>query len=146
MTIQFDISGSFLQDINYTQANKQQIVSLVKASKNCDQFIKYECRNSVLLWHGIAYGWWVSRDGHMMDYWGGATPGSWNCACAVTGTCYGGFSCNCDVNDAVWREDSGWLTDKNTLPVSQLRFGDTGDPIFEKGFFTLGKFRCYGIE
>ena len=24
------------------------------------------------------------------------------------------------------REDSGYLTDKNTLPVTQLRFGDTG--------------------
>ena len=33
--------------------------------------------------------------------------------------------CNCDKNDNVWREDSGILTDKNNLPVRQMRFSDT---------------------
>ncbi|RUA04850.1 MAG: hypothetical protein DSY43_05735 [Gammaproteobacteria bacterium] len=140
------MTGSFHRNINYTQANTQQIVSLIKASKNCEQFIKYECRHSALLWHGLAYGWWVSRDGQKMDYWGGAAPGSWKCACGMTKTCPAGRGCNCDVNDAVWREDSGVLNDKSTLPVSQLRFGDTGDPRLETGYYTLGKFRCYGIQ
>ena len=53
-----------------------------------------------------------------------------------------------------WREDSGLLTNKNDLPVTQLRFGDTGvddkdgvarDDRDEKGYHTLGKFRCFGI-
>lgn len=52
-------------------------------------------------------------------------------------------ACNCDENDAVWRKDSGLLTDR-----PELRFGDTGeyhDGTDEKGFHTLGKLRCYGI-
>ena len=55
--------------------------------------------------------------------------------------------CNCDKNDAVWREDSGLLTDKTQLPVKQLRFGDTTTigRINEKGYHTLGKLKCYGI-
>lgn len=80
-----------------------------------------------------------------MNYWGGSFPGSWMCACGVKGTCQGGYGCNCDANDGEWREDSGLLKDKSTLPVSQLRFGDTGNPREEKGFHTLGKFKCYGI-
>ena len=42
-------------------------------------------------------------------------------SCIVQGT-----RCNCDQNNNVWTEDSGVLTDKNTLPVTELRFGDTG--------------------
>ena len=35
------------------------------------------------------------------------------------------------------------LTDKTKLPVKQFRFGDTGGSD-EKGYHTLGKFKCYG--
>jgi len=52
--------------------------------------------------------------------------------------------CNCDANDDYWREDSGLLTDKATLPVIQLRFGDNVDDPGEDGYHTLGKFKCYG--
>ena len=79
-----------------------------------------------------------------MTYWGGASPGSGKCACGMTNSCAGGNSCNCGVNDLVWREDSGLLTDKTTLPVKQLRFGDIGDG-GEEGYHTLGKLKCYGI-
>ena len=55
------------------------------------------------------------------------------------------LGCNCDKNDHVRREDSGLLTEKTKLPVIQLRFGDTGDTkLGEKGYHTLGKFKCYG--
>ena len=65
------------------------------------------------------------------------------CACGITNSCATrSYRCNCDSNDFTWREDSGLLTDKKTLPVSQLRFGDTGDG--EEGYHTLGKFKCYG--
>jgi len=36
------------------------------------------------------------------------------------------------------------LTEKSDLPVTQLRFGDTGDSR-EQGYHTLGKLKCYGI-
>lgn len=49
----------------------------------------------------------------------------------------------CDRNDAVWREDSGLLTDKTTLLVKQLRFGDVIGS--EEGYHTLGKIKCFGM-
>ena len=97
---------------------------------------------------GSPDGWWVSRDGQAMTYWGGATPAnSYKCGCGVTSpnSCADtARGCNCDKNDAVWREDSGLLTEKSDLPVTQLRFGDTGGSK-EQGYHTLGKLKCYGI-
>ena len=89
--------------------------------------------------------WWVSRDSTKMTYWGGASPGSGKCACGMTNSCADpSHPCNCDKNDNVWREDSGLLTDKASLPVKQLKFGDTTGSA-EEGYHTLGKLKCYGI-
>ena len=86
----------------------------------------------------------MSRDGDNMTYWGGTTENG-KCACGMNNTCANPKrGCNCDKNDNVWREDSGFLTNKTKLPVKQLRFGDTGDTN-EQGYHTLGKLKCYGI-
>ena len=137
-------SGSYSRDIHYTGASLSQLASLTRVSSHCEQFIKYECYDSVMLGYGV-YAWWVSRDSTKMTYWGGASPGSGKCACGMTNSCADpSYGCNCDKGDAVWREDSGLLTDKTRLPVKQLRFGDTGDN-GEEGYHTLGKLKCYGI-
>ena len=61
----------------------------------------------------------------------------------MTNSCAGGGKCNCDRNDYIWREDSGYLTDRNTLPVTELRFGDTDlARLNESGYYTLGKLQC----
>ena len=86
----------------------------------------------------------MSRDGDNMTYWGGTTENG-KCACGMNNTCANPKrGCNCDKNDNVWREDSGFLIDKTKLPVKQLRFGDTGKKK-EQGYHTLGKLKCYGI-
>ena len=136
----FEEAGSYLRDVNYQNASLLQLANLVAVSGQCEQFIKYECKGATL-----KSGWWVSRDGTRMDYWGGATPGSGSCACGVTNLCASSDKkCNCYKNDNVLREDRGYLTDKSSLPVSQLRFGDTGHP-GEQGWHTLGKLYCYGF-
>ena len=137
--------GSYSRDIHYTGASLSQLAKLTRVSSHCEQFIKYECRGSVLLYRNSPlHGWWVSRDATTMTYWGGAY-GSGRCACGMTSSCANSrFGCNCDKNDYVWREDSGLLTDKTHLPVKQLRFGDTGDK-GEGSYHTLGKLKCYGI-
>jgi len=142
----YDNGGLYSRSIHYSGASLSQLASLTNASSNCEQFIKYECYHSqlrVLSW------WWASRDSSPMWYWGGASPGSRKCACGMTNSCADpSQACNCDKNDAVWREDSGLLTDKSALPVKELKFGDTGtysDGTDEKGYHTLGKFKCYGI-
>ena len=133
--------GSYSRDIHYTGASLSQLASLTRASSHCEQFIKYECLDSVLLYNRNPYGWWVSRDSAKMTYWGGASING-KCACGMTNSCaHSRFGCNCDKNDRVWREDSGLLTDKTKLPVKQLRFGDTGSG--NHGYHTLGKLKCY---
>jgi len=140
--------GCYSRDIQYTEASLVQLASLANVSTHCEQFIKYECSGSVMFRGN--YTWWVSRDSAKMTYWGGATPGSNKCACGMSSSCAKPeLPCNCDKNDAVWREDSGLLTDITHLPVTQLRFGDTtsapGEGFDEQGYHTLGKFKCYGI-
>lgn len=63
--------------------------------------------------YGIPGACVVSRDGQNMTYWGGALRNSRKCA---NGTC------NCDINDAVWREDSGLFTYKEDLPIITMRY------------------------
>ena len=134
--------GGYSLDIHYTGASLSQLASLTRISSHCEQFIKYECLDSVLLYNRNPYGWWVSRDSAKMTYWGGASING-KCACGMTNSCADSRFCfNCDKNDRVWREDSGLLTDKTKLPVKQLRFGNTGGG--NHGYHTLGKLKCYG--
>ena len=136
--------GYYKRDITYTGADILQLQSLTAISARCEQFIKYECYQSVLLINSNAYGWWVSRDGEKMTYWGESNYSfPYKCACGVTGTCpRAGYGCNCDLEDNTWREDSGLLTNKSHLPVKQLWFEDVN--YGNQGYHTLGKLKCYG--
>ena len=122
-----------------------QIVAIIKQSKNCEQFVKYKCYNA-RFWFSGPTSWWVSRDGFQMTYWGGAKPNSGKCACGMNNSCLDKSQrCNCDQNINVWTEDSGYLTDKNTMPVTELRYGDTTtyNGNNEIGYHTIGKLRCW---
>ena len=143
-----ELEGCYQRDIHYTGASFLQLGNLTTISAHCEQFIKYECHNVLLFFKNRRmYGWWVSRDGDKMTYWGGSNSTyPYKCACGVNGSCANiTYGCNCDMNDNVWREDSGLLTTKSHLPVKQLRFGDTTPPN-ELGYHTLRKLRCYGIS
>ena len=147
LVIGCDGPGCYSRDIHYTGASLAQLASLTSVSLHCEQFIKFECHGSAFDYNNQKFGWWVSRDGLETNYWGGASPGSslQTCACGMSNSCaVSNTTCNCDANDFVWREDSGLLTNKRQLPVTQLRFGDTGGKD-ESGYHTLGKFKCYGI-
>ncbi|XP_031336350.1 neurexin-4 isoform X3 [Photinus pyralis] len=149
----FPEPGSFKQDIIY-DADDDQIEALLNRSVSCSQRIQYSCRSSRLLnspsnladFH--PFSWWVSRHNQKMDYWGGALPGSRKCECGILGTCIDPTKwCNCDAGYEVWAEDVGDLTDKEFLPVKQLRFGDTGNALDEKeGRYTLGSLMCEGDD
>ena len=134
--------GCYSKDVRYTGVSTAQLAALTRVSQNCEQFIKFECKNGVAFIES-SYAWWVSRDGTRMNYWGGAT-GHYNmCACGITNSCSGGIKCNCDNSGSGWYEDSGLLTDKSALPVTQIRLGDL-DHSTEEGYHTLGKLKCYG--
>ena len=136
-------TGCYSKDVRYTGVSTAQLAALTRVSQNCEQFIKFECNHDT---GSLADGhaWWVSRDGTRMNYWGGAT-GHYNmCACGVTNSCSNvGKMCNCGNWNNGWKEDSGLLTDKSALPVTQIRLGDL-DGSREEGYHTLGKLKCYG--
>ncbi|KAL9952577.1 hypothetical protein ACROYT_G039847 [Oculina patagonica] len=137
--------GCYSKDVRYTGVSTAQLAALTRVSQNCEQFIKYECNNDVgFITRNLA--WWVSRDGTRMNYWGGATGHDKMCACGVTNSCFNGKNCNCydGRGDSGWREDSGLLTDKSALPVTQIRLGDLDSWPREEGYHTLGKLKCHG--
>ena len=134
--------GCYSKNVTYTGVSAAQLAALTRVSQNCEQFIKFEC------YYQIAFvsekvAWWVSRDGRKMNYWGGAGGSANMCACGVTNSCSNGEKCNCYNSGGGWREDSGLLTDKSALPVSQIRLADLDDSS-EEGYHTLGKLKCYG--
>ena len=135
--------GCYSKDVTYTGVSTAQLAALTRVSQNCEQFIKFECNNEVAFIPGDEYAWWVSRDGRRINYWGGATGYNYMCACGVTNSCSNGQTCNCHNSGKGWREDSGLLTDKSALPVTQIRLGDLDDS-HEEGYHTLGKLKCYG--
>ena len=140
--------GSYIKDVQYSGVNSScisQLAILSAVSSHCEQFIKYECLESVLLNNGNPYGWWVSRDHEKMKYWGGAGPTDlFKCACGVVKQCANpSDGCNCDKNEASRRQDKGILREKSHLPVIGLRFGGSGGR-YIYGFHTLGKLKCYG--
>ena len=136
-------AGCYRKDVTYNGVSTAQLAALTRVSQNCEQFIKFECNNDVAFIPGDKFAWWVSRDGRRINYWGGATGYNYMCACGVTNSCSNGQTCNCHNSGSGWREDSGLLTDKSTLPVTQIRLGDLDDSL-EEGYHTLGKLKCYG--
>ena len=141
-------AGCFKRNVSYTGVTISQLAGLARVNSNCEQFIMFECRDDVKFL-GEMFAWWVSREGKAMYYWGGAAPGSGKCACGMNGTCVDGGVCNCkNMLSSGWRNDSGLLSEKSSLPVIQLRFGDVddyGSDSFEEGYYSLGKFKCYGL-
>ena len=57
--------GSYESAVHYSGVSSScisQLANLTAISSHCEQFIKYECYGTVLLYNGDPYGWWVSRD------------------------------------------------------------------------------------
>jgi len=134
----FEAAKSYTRNINYP-VSMQIIAALINHADTCKQHINYKCYGSQIM--SGAYAAWYDRNGQEMSYWGGSTT-SGNCACGDTGSCADNSKkCNCDKNDNVLREDGGYLTDKNALPVTMMKFGDTGDSS-EYGLHQLGKLIC----
>ena len=98
--------GCYRKDVTYTGVSTAQLAALTQVSKNCEQFIKFECNDDVQFIQQNG-GWWVSRDGTRLNYWGGVTGYKNMCACGVTNSCSNGNKCNCYNSAGGWREDSG---------------------------------------
>uniref|UniRef100_A0A3B4WS01 Contactin-associated protein-like 4 n=1 Tax=Seriola lalandi dorsalis TaxID=1841481 RepID=A0A3B4WS01_SERLL len=129
-------------------SQEEQLLAITSQSQHCEQELSYHCRKSRLLNtpEGSPFSWWLGGpgSGRLQTYWGGAQPGSQQCACGLQGDCVDPqHYCNCDADRMEWAEDSGLLTHKESLPVRSLVLGDIQRPGSEAAY-KVGPFRCHG--
>uniref|UniRef100_A0A8C7X5U2 Contactin associated protein like 3 n=1 Tax=Oryzias sinensis TaxID=183150 RepID=A0A8C7X5U2_9TELE len=117
-------------------AEEEQLLAVIRQSEHCQQELSYRCRKSRLLntQEGSPFSWWLGgpSPGRVQTYWGGAHPGSQQCACGLQGNCV-------DLQT----EDSGLVTHKGNLPVRSLVLGDVQRPGSEAAY-RVGPLRCRG--
>jgi len=116
----FEPRGSYSRTIVY-EHTQAQILSVLGAAGEARQYLFYECLGSVLrtdLGPGVAFGWWTDRVGAQMVYWPNGNG-------------------ECDINGGGWRQDGGFVTNIAELPITTVRFGDTGAGS-EEGYHTIG--------
>uniref|UniRef100_A0A3B4WXQ1 Contactin-associated protein-like 4 n=1 Tax=Seriola lalandi dorsalis TaxID=1841481 RepID=A0A3B4WXQ1_SERLL len=123
-------------------SEEAQLAAIISQSERCEQEVTYHCRKS----HGSALSWWVGGpgEGQVQTYWGGASPGSQQCACGQQESCVDlKHHCNCDADYTEWTNDTGLLTHKENLPVRSLVLGDVQRPGSESAY-RVGPLRCHG--
>ncbi|XP_004701956.1 contactin-associated protein-like 4 [Echinops telfairi] len=127
-------------------ASEAQLLATVSRAAHCQQELAYHCRRSRLRDGpgGAPLSWWVGRTNETHTYWGGSRPGVQTCACGRAGNCLDPrYLCNCDADQDEWTSDSGLLSHKEHLPVTQIVITDTGRPGSEAAY-QLGALLCQG--
>uniref|UniRef100_A0AAV2JJW8 Contactin-associated protein-like 4 n=1 Tax=Knipowitschia caucasica TaxID=637954 RepID=A0AAV2JJW8_KNICA len=124
------------------------LAAVISQSEHCEQEVAYYCKMSRLFntQDGFPHSWWVggTTGEQVQTYWGGAQPGSQQCACGVLNKCLDPrHQCNCDADHADWSNDSGLLTYKESLPVRSLVLRDINRPGSESAY-RVGPLRCHG--
>uniref|UniRef100_A0A4W5PQA9 Contactin associated protein-like 5a n=1 Tax=Hucho hucho TaxID=62062 RepID=A0A4W5PQA9_9TELE len=144
------VQGSTLQKpyvmkFNYS-ASPEQLMALVAGSEQCQQEVMYGCRKSRLFntRDGTPLSWWVDQGGERRTYWGGFLPGVQQCSCSLEENCMDmNYFCNCDADTDSRANDTGVLSYKEHLPVSEIVIGDTNRTGSE-ALYRIGPLRCYG--
>lgn len=49
--------------------------------------------------------------------------------------------CNCDYNDYYWRQDIGYITEIDKLPIRRVYYGGQTTDL-SLGFHSVGELRC----
>ncbi|XP_035994512.1 contactin-associated protein-like 4 [Fundulus heteroclitus] len=129
-------------------SEEEQLAAIIHQSEHCQQELSYHCRKSRLLntQEGSPFSWWLGGPGlgRVQTYWGGAHPGSQQCACGLQGDCVDPqLYCNCDADRLEWSEDSGLISHKDSLPVRSLVLGDVWRPGSEAAY-RVGSLQCHG--
>ncbi|XP_029936327.1 contactin-associated protein-like 5 isoform X2 [Myripristis murdjan] len=130
---------------NYS-ASAEQLRAVITGSEQCQQEVVYSCRKSRLFntRDGTPLSWWLDGGGERRTYWGGFLPGVQQCSCSLEENCMDmNYFCNCDADTDVWANDTGVLSYKDHLPVSQIVIGDTNRTGSE-AVYRVGPLRCYG--
>ncbi|XP_068428009.1 contactin-associated protein-like 5 [Clinocottus analis] len=144
------VHGSSLDKPHVTRfdygASPEQLRAVVTGSEQCQQEVIYNCKKSRLFntKDGSPLTWWLDWEGARRSYWGGFLPGVQQCSCSLEENCVDmNYFCNCDADTDAWANDTGILSYKDHLPVSQIAVGDT-NRTGSQAVFLLGPLRCYG--
>ncbi|XP_030200071.1 LOW QUALITY PROTEIN: contactin-associated protein-like 5 [Gadus morhua] len=135
----------YIMRFNYS-ASPEQLRAIVTGSEQCQQEVVYRCRKSRLfnIKDGTPMSWWLDQAGERRTYWGGFLPGVQQCSCGLQENCQDmNYFCNCDAATNSWSNDTGVLSYKDHLPVSQIVIGDTNRTGSE-AVYRVGALRCYG--
>uniref|UniRef100_A0A8B9K4I3 Contactin associated protein-like 5b n=1 Tax=Astyanax mexicanus TaxID=7994 RepID=A0A8B9K4I3_ASTMX len=149
-SVAVSVKGSSLQKphvmkLNYS-ATLQQLSTLLHRAEHCQQEVLYRCRKSRLFntWDGTPLSWWLDRGGERRTYWGGFLPGVQQCSCSLAENCIDmNYFCNCDADRTTWENDTGLLSYKDHLPVTEMVVGDTNRTGSE-AVYRVGSLQCYG--
>lgn len=99
------------------------IIAARDGASEVSQYVEKDCRGSVIVdTGGTSYTGWLYPPSSS------ASGGNWPNHTV------------CDINDDVWRESSGTVTNASVLPIIRIDNGDTGDSN-EDSYFTLGPLR-----
>ncbi|XP_034741302.1 contactin-associated protein-like 5 [Etheostoma cragini] len=134
-----------IMKFNYS-ASAEQIRAIVSGSEHCQQEVVYNCKKSRLFntKDGSPLTWWLDWEGEKRSYWGGFLPGVQQCSCSLEENCMDmNYFCNCDADTETWANDTGILSYKDHLPVSQIVIGDT-NRTGSQAVYHIGPLRCYG--
>uniref|UniRef100_A0A8U8C8Q8 Uncharacterized protein n=1 Tax=Geospiza parvula TaxID=87175 RepID=A0A8U8C8Q8_GEOPR len=127
-------------------ASLDQLQATINLADHCEQELAYYCKKSRLLdkSDGMPLSWWIGRTNETHTYWGGSLPAVQKCACGLEGSCIDSqHYCNCDADRDEWTNDTGFLSYKDHLPVTEIVITDTDRPNSEAAY-KLGPLLCRG--
>ncbi|NXL52970.1 CNTP4 protein, partial [Podilymbus podiceps] len=127
-------------------ASLDQLQATINHAEHCEQELAYHCKKSRLLDKpdGTPLSWWIGRTNETQTYWGGSLPTVQKCACGLEGSCIDSqHYCNCDADRDEWTNDTGFLSYKEHLPVTEIVITDTDRPNSEAAY-QLGPLLCRG--
>uniref|UniRef100_A0A8B9K597 Contactin associated protein-like 5b n=1 Tax=Astyanax mexicanus TaxID=7994 RepID=A0A8B9K597_ASTMX len=149
-SVAVSVKGSSLQKphvmkLNYS-ATLQQLSTLLHRAEHCQQEVLYlhACLCVCFVSDGTPLSWWLDRGGERRTYWGGFLPGVQQCSCSLAENCIDmNYFCNCDADRTTWENDTGLLSYKDHLPVTEMVVGDTNRTGSE-AVYRVGSLQCYG--
>ncbi|CAL1543037.1 unnamed protein product [Lymnaea stagnalis] len=117
-----DGSTNFELPITYEGVTHEQIHGLALISNFCWQGLKYECKYSPIQKSNPASTYLNLYQGKERGFGTGENSSFPGCACAQTGTCLAGYSCNCDALEK-FAVDQGFVTDTAKMPITSIGVG-----------------------
>ncbi|KAM4807989.1 contactin-associated protein-like 4 [Rhinophrynus dorsalis] len=127
-------------------ADIAQLQATIDNAEHCKQDLTYHCKISRILHKQslIPFSWWVGRTNETQTFWEGSPPDTKKCTCGLKGNCVDSqLNCNCDADRNEWTNDTGFLSNKDHLPVRQIVITDTDRPHSEVAY-KLGPLLCWG--